>query len=117
MFNGAFLVSRDCCVALPHDATDLSSVFDFGISLSYSLLFLVHFRKSITNNQTDVPKSKCPELVNLLLLSNCDTISRNIYAQRTNVFFRNKMDRNVNKFDFAFPTSNETSSGFYADLP
>ena len=31
-----FLVSRDCCVALPHDATGLSSVCDSGISCSYS---------------------------------------------------------------------------------
>ena len=75
-----FLVSHDCCVALPRDATNLSSVYDCGISCSYSLLFLVHFQKSITNNQTDVPKSKCPELVNLYLFSNCDTISRSIYA-------------------------------------
>ena len=28
----AFLVSRDCCVALPHDATGLSTVCDCGIS-------------------------------------------------------------------------------------
>ena len=27
-----FLVSRDCCVALPHDATGLSAVCDSGIS-------------------------------------------------------------------------------------
>ena len=27
-----FLVSRDCCVALPHDATGLSAVCDCGIS-------------------------------------------------------------------------------------
>ena len=27
-----FLVSRDCCVALPHDATGLSAVCDYGIS-------------------------------------------------------------------------------------
>ena len=26
------LVSRDCCVALPRDATDLSAVCDCGIS-------------------------------------------------------------------------------------
>ena len=26
------LVSRDCCVALPHDATGLSAVCDCGIS-------------------------------------------------------------------------------------
>ena len=27
-----FLVSRDCCVALPHDATGLSAVCDYDIS-------------------------------------------------------------------------------------
>ena len=27
-----FLVSCDCCVALPHDATDLSAFCDFGVS-------------------------------------------------------------------------------------
>ena len=27
-----FLVSRDCSVALPHDATGLSPVCDYGIS-------------------------------------------------------------------------------------
>ena len=27
-----FLVSCECCVALPHDATDLSEVCDCGIS-------------------------------------------------------------------------------------
>ena len=27
-----FLVSRDCCVALPHNATGLSAVFYCGIS-------------------------------------------------------------------------------------
>ena len=32
-----FLVSRDCCVALPREATGLSAVCDRGISLSYSL--------------------------------------------------------------------------------
>ena len=32
-----FLVSRDCYVALPHDATSLSAVFDCGMSYSYSL--------------------------------------------------------------------------------
>ena len=32
-----FLVSRDCCVAPPHDATGLSAVCDCGISRSYSL--------------------------------------------------------------------------------
>ena len=38
-----FLVSRDCCVALPHDAMGLSAVCDCGISRSYSLYFgLIH---------------------------------------------------------------------------
>ena len=32
-----FLVSRDCCVALPRGATGLSAVCDCCISLSYSL--------------------------------------------------------------------------------
>ena len=27
-----FLVYRDCCVALPHNATGLSAVYDCGIS-------------------------------------------------------------------------------------
>ena len=27
-----FLVSRECCVAIPHDATGLSAVCDCGIS-------------------------------------------------------------------------------------
>ena len=27
-----FLVSRDCCLALPHDATGVSAVCDCGIS-------------------------------------------------------------------------------------
>ena len=31
--------SRECCVALPHDATGLSAVCDCGISYSYSLSF------------------------------------------------------------------------------
>ena len=35
-----FLVSRDCCVALSHDATALSAVCDCGISWSYSLFFV-----------------------------------------------------------------------------
>ena len=30
-------MSRDCCVALPHDATGLSAVCDCGISWPYSL--------------------------------------------------------------------------------
>ena len=30
-------MSHDCCVALPHDAKDLSAVCDCGISGSYSL--------------------------------------------------------------------------------
>ena len=32
-----FLVSRDCCVALPRGSMGLSAVCDCGISLSYSL--------------------------------------------------------------------------------
>ena len=32
-----FLVSRESCVALPHDAMGLSAVCDFGIACSYSL--------------------------------------------------------------------------------
>ena len=36
----AFLVSRDCCVALPNDAMGLSAVYDCGISWSYSLTIL-----------------------------------------------------------------------------
>ena len=33
----AFLVSCDCCVALPRDVTGLSAVCDCGISRSYSI--------------------------------------------------------------------------------
>ena len=39
-----FLVSHDCCVALPHDATGLSAVCDSGIfliELTYLLLLIV----------------------------------------------------------------------------
>ena len=36
-----FLVSRDCRVAPPHDATGLSAVCYCGTSLSYSLTILV----------------------------------------------------------------------------
>ena len=32
-----FMISRDCCVALPRGAMGLSAVCDCGISLSYSL--------------------------------------------------------------------------------
>ena len=35
-----FLVSGDCCVALPRGAMGLSAIYDCGISLSYSLTFL-----------------------------------------------------------------------------
>ena len=35
-----FLVSRDCCVALPHDTTDVSVVCDCGIPGHSHLLFL-----------------------------------------------------------------------------
>ena len=34
-------MSRDCCVALPHDATGLSAVCDCGISCSYALTIFV----------------------------------------------------------------------------
>ena len=37
------LVPRDCCVALPQDATGLSAICDCGISLSYSLTFFYLF--------------------------------------------------------------------------
>ena len=36
----AFLVSCDCYVALSHEALGLSAVCDYGISWSYSLVFL-----------------------------------------------------------------------------
>ena len=42
-----FLVSRDCCVALPHDATDLSAVCDCGISWSYSLAIFESYIRNI----------------------------------------------------------------------
>ena len=47
-----FLVSHDCCAALPHDAMGLPAVCDCGIFWSYSLLFLwgqkiTHLRKSV----------------------------------------------------------------------
>ena len=35
-----FLLSCDCCVALPHDAMGLSAVCDCGISRSYSLFVM-----------------------------------------------------------------------------
>ena len=37
----AFLVSRDCCVALSHDAKGLSAVCDCGISCSYTLTIFI----------------------------------------------------------------------------
>ena len=37
-----FLMSRGCCVALPHDTTGLSAACDCGISLSYSLTIFKH---------------------------------------------------------------------------
>ena len=41
-----FLVSRDCCVALPPDATEFSAVCDYGITFSHThLLFCNHFAK------------------------------------------------------------------------
>ena len=42
-----FLVSRDCCVAFPHDATGLSAVCDCDISWSYSLTFLFNLLRRI----------------------------------------------------------------------
>ena len=36
-----FLMSCECCVALPHDATVLSAVCDCGISKSYSLFWML----------------------------------------------------------------------------
>ena len=42
-----FLVSPDCCVAFPHDATSLSAVCDCGISRSYSLFLL---RSNVKNS-------------------------------------------------------------------
>ena len=42
-FCFVFLVSRDCCVALPHHTPGLSAVCDCGISGSFSLsIFAVH---------------------------------------------------------------------------
>ena len=38
-------MSRDCYVALPHDAMGLSAVCDCGISLSYSLTIFVSCAK------------------------------------------------------------------------
>ena len=32
LFDNVFLVSNDCCVALPHDAMGLSAICDCGIS-------------------------------------------------------------------------------------
>ena len=40
-FNAIIMVSRDCCVALPHNTTGLSAVCDCGISWSYSLTICV----------------------------------------------------------------------------
>ena len=45
----AFLVSHGCCVALLHDSTDVSVVYDCGISLSYSL-FLKLYQELPQNN-------------------------------------------------------------------
>ena len=36
-----FLVSCDCCVALPYDGTGLSAVCDCGISSSHSLTIFI----------------------------------------------------------------------------
>ena len=37
-----FLVSGDCCVALPEEAIGFSAVFDCGISCSYSITIFIH---------------------------------------------------------------------------
>ena len=36
-----YLVPRDCCVALPNDATGLSAVCECGVSCSYSLTVFI----------------------------------------------------------------------------
>ena len=43
-----FLVSRDCCVALPHDVTGLSAVCDCDISWSYSLTIFVNIHAQVS---------------------------------------------------------------------
>ena len=39
-----FLMSRDCCIALPRGAMGLFAVCDCGISLSYSLTIVKYMR-------------------------------------------------------------------------
>ena len=46
----AFLVSRDCCVALPRGAKVLSAVCDCGISWSYSLFLGAALREELNAN-------------------------------------------------------------------
>ena len=67
-----FLVSHDCCVALPHDAMGLSAVCDCGISWSYSLTILtnvslnpgssVHFNISSWDDGNDLTPFECLKL-------------------------------------------------------
>ena len=45
-----FLVSRDCCVAFPHDATGLSAVCDCVISKSNSLTIFNKWALSVAVN-------------------------------------------------------------------
>ena len=42
-----FLVSRDCCVALPRGGMGLSAVCDCGYSLSYLLTFLNPYKPNV----------------------------------------------------------------------
>ena len=42
-----FLVSRDCCVALSHDAMGLPAVCDCGISRMYSLTIFYPIKRGI----------------------------------------------------------------------
>ena len=59
-----FLLARDCCVALPHNATGLSAVCDCGISCSYSLTILDRLSTPppppppITRNIRHTPKKR-----------------------------------------------------------
>ena len=47
-------MSRDCCVAFPHDATSLSAVRDCGISRSYSLTTCIFLCLAVSD------KTICP---------------------------------------------------------
>ena len=71
-------MSRDCCVALPHDATGLPAVSDCGISWSYSLTFCVWsllcytvlsvlFNFAITEEE----RAACLPLIVFLVLCGC----------------------------------------------